>query len=117
MSSDNIVPFNKGEDAMVPPIKALKSGGGGGTFDDMEARVEALEKKFDKIEGKLDGIANDMAYIKGKIEGFPSASSFGELKGRVDSLPTTAKVAAIVGMIGVGVTIIAKWAELSKFLP
>ncbi|OWV89853.1 hypothetical protein ATY78_18355 [Rhizobium sp. R635] len=83
----------------------------------MEARVEALEKKFDKIDGKLDSIANDMAYIKGKIEGLPSASAFGELKGRVDSLPTTAKVASIVGMIGVGITILTKWSELSKLIP
>lgn len=87
----------------------LKSGGGDGTFDPMEARVEALEKKFDKIDAKLDAIASDLAYVKGKTDSAPSAKDFGELKGRVDSLPTTAKAATLLTLAVTGIAIINNW--------
>jgi hypothetical protein len=92
------------------------SGGGGPTFDPMEARVKALEDKFDKIDGKLTAIGNDLAFLKGKAEGLPTAIAFGELKGRVDSLPTTAKMAGLIG-IAVGLaTIVTKWVEIKAAL-
>jgi hypothetical protein len=101
----------------------LPSGGGGGTYDGMEARVAALEGKFDRIEAKLDGLVSDVssiradvAEIKGKLSGLPNAYEFGQLKGRVDSLPTTAKVGTIVA-IAVGiVTLVLRWPEVAALL-
>lgn len=111
MAENNILPFPKGDPGQIGS-GPLSSGGGGGTFDGMEARVEALEKKFDRIESKLDSIGTDMAYIKGKLEGMPSAAAFGELKGRVDSLPTTAKVSAIIGVAVGLVTLVTRWPDV-----
>lgn len=51
----------------------LKSGDGGGTFDDMEPRVKALEDKFEKMDGKLDTIIKDVSYLKGKVDSMPTS--------------------------------------------
>jgi archaellum component FlaC len=50
----------------------LHSGGGGGTYDDMEARVKALETRVDRVDGKLDAIIKDVAEIKGKLSNMPA---------------------------------------------
>ena len=50
----------------------LNSSGGGGTSDDMEARVKALEGRVDKIDGKLDTLLRDSSEIKGRIANMPS---------------------------------------------
>lgn len=103
-------------DQLQPAPGPLKGGGGDGTSNEMEARVKALEDRFTRVETKLDAIATDIAYMKGKMEGLPTAIVFGELKGRVDSLPTTAKIAAVVGMvvgpIGLIVTILLRWSDI-----
>ncbi|AOF91692.1 hypothetical protein [Sinorhizobium sp. RAC02] len=85
----------------------LKSGDGGGTFDGMEARVKAFEDDMKKI-------LQDTAEIKGMLRAAPSTVDFGEMKGRVNSLPTTAKVATIVGIAAGLVTILTRWNELSS---
>lgn len=116
MPDDKIVQFPYKGDPGQFESKGLSSGGGGGTYDGMEARVASLEKKFDKIESKLDSIATDMAYIKGKIDGLPSAAAFGELKGRVDSLPTLPKIAQLVGLAVAAITIINNWSAIKAAL-
>jgi hypothetical protein len=123
----------------VVDLQRYQRGGEPPGGNDMEARVATLEKKFDKMESKLDTIGTDMAYIKakldilpsnqalldrvvtdmayikGRLESLPSAQSFGELKGRVDSLPTTAKIATIIS-IAIGVfTLITSWNEFIAF--
>ncbi|MBP2540036.1 hypothetical protein J2768_002473 [Agrobacterium tumefaciens] len=50
----------------------LKSGGGGGTFDGMEARVKRLEDDMKEIKGDLKSLLKDSAEIKGKISNMPS---------------------------------------------
>lgn len=79
----------------------------------MDARVRALENK---VDGLLTSIATDVAYLKGKSEGAPSARDFGELKGRVDSLPTSAKLAAYLAIAVAAMTIVNKWPALSVAL-
>jgi hypothetical protein len=61
-----LVPFNRA--GSRPP---LQSGGGGGTFDRMEARVKALEDRSDRVDGKLDALIRDVAEIKGKLSNMP----------------------------------------------
>ncbi len=58
---------------------SLKSGGGGGTSDDMDARLKLLEyraeqadKMFARIDGKLDGMAKDLSEVKGRISAMPT---------------------------------------------
>jgi hypothetical protein len=97
----------------------LKTGGGGGTFDPMEARVAILEEGFKRIELKLDKLVESVAEMKGQLSAMPSAETFGEiqhalgkLEGRVDSLPTISKMAGLIA-IAVGVlALLAKWPEL-----
>ena len=43
----------------------LKSGGGGGTFDGMEPRIQSLERSTLQL-------AIDMAYVKGRLEDMPT---------------------------------------------
>lgn len=50
----------------------LKSGGGGGTFDDMEARVKTLEGDMKEIKGDLKTAVRDLAEIKGRLSNMPS---------------------------------------------
>jgi hypothetical protein len=95
----------------------LKGGGGDNTSGGgMEERVKALEDKFDKIDTKLGTIGTDIAFLRGKFEGAPSAKDFGELKGRVDSLPTTTKVATLLGIAVAIITIVTKWPDLRTLL-
>ena len=113
----------------------LKAGGGGGTFDAMEARVAILEDGFKRIELKLDRLVESVAEMKGQLSAMPSAETFGdikrslgrleemqtaiafgELKGRVDSLPTTGQVAAIISIVGGAVTFVLKWPEIVTLL-
>ena len=87
----------------------LPSGDGGGTFDNMEARVKILEDDMKRL-------LQDTAEIKGMLRAAPSAIEFGELKGRVNALPTTTKVASIMGIVGAIVTIIVRWNDLATLL-
>lgn len=103
---NNVVPFAKGDQGQFFD-RGLSSGGGGGTFDGMEARVKSLEDDMKKI-------LQDTAEIKGMLRAAPSAIEFGEMKGRLNSLPTTAKVATIVGIAAGLMTILTKWEELSS---
>jgi uncharacterized protein YoxC len=94
--------------------------------------VSILKGDVSSLKGDVSGLKEGVAYMKGKVETLPtvesfaalsqslgqltghvhtlpSAAAFGELKGRVDSLPTTAKLASLLA-IAVGViAIINKW--------
>lgn len=104
---------------------SLNQGDGGGTFDNMEIRVKALEADMKtllqdtaEIKGLLRGLptASDIGELKGRVAALPSATEFGELKGRVNALPTTAKVATLMTILGTAITIVLKWQELKSFL-
>jgi len=75
--------------------RPLHSGSGGGTSDGMEARVKALEDTMQEIRADLKTLLIDTTSIKATIASMPTAKEFGELKGRVDSLPTLPKLAAL----------------------
>ncbi|MEF0939646.1 hypothetical protein [Rhizobium sp. BR 362] len=109
MANENVINLvGKLRDAYVnaePNQATLQSGGGGGTFDGMEARVKALEDDTKKI-------LQDTAEIKGMLRSAPSAVDFGELKGRVNSLPTTAKAATLLSIAVAAVAIINNWSAI-----
>ncbi|MDR9781628.1 hypothetical protein [Rhizobium redzepovicii] len=88
---------------------SLHGGGGGGTFEGMEARVKALEDDMKKI-------LQDTAEIKGMLRAAPSAVDFGELKGRVNSLPTTAKVAVLLSVATAVIGIFNNWSLIKAAL-
>lgn len=50
----------------------LKTGGGGGTYDGMEARVSKLEGIADDTRKSLEAIRVDLAEIKGKLSTMPT---------------------------------------------
>jgi hypothetical protein len=73
----------------------------------MEARVTALEDNFKKIDGKLDKLiesvtdfrrTNDsrLASIEAELKHKASAADLAEVKGRVNSLPSTMQLLAFV---------------------
>lgn len=49
----------------------LQSGGGGGTFDGMEARVKLLEDRMGRVEGKLDSVLERVSGIEGEMRRLP----------------------------------------------
>ncbi len=55
-----ILPFPKMDES-------LKSGGGGGTFDGMEARIAKLEAKSEAFEKRFDNIDAQLTRIEDKI--------------------------------------------------
>jgi hypothetical protein len=89
--------------------RSLKSGDGGGTFDPMEPRVKALEDDMKKL-------LQDTAEIKGLLRAAPSAIEFGELKGRVNSLPTTARIASLLGIAVAVISVINNWNAIKHAL-
>ena len=94
----------------------LKSSGGDGTFDDMETRVKTLEDGMKEINSDLKTLLLSTTKIEGKIDGLPSAFEFGQLKGRVDSLPTLAKLSAVLGALTAVIVIINNWSVIKVIL-
>jgi hypothetical protein len=87
---------------------------GGGPEDPMLERVERLEKQMDRVEGKLSSIELMLAEIKGQLSQMPKAadlaairSEVGELKGRINALPTWwMLVGAMIATWGAGAAIV-----------
>lgn len=52
-------------------IEALKNGGGGGNFGDMETRVARLENDMSEIKGDLKAVRSDVSELKGKVSMLP----------------------------------------------
>lgn len=88
---------------------ALKEGEVGGTFNAMEQRVKALEDDMKRV-------LQDTAEIKGMLRAAPSAIEFGELKGRVNSLPTMGKAAAMLSIATAVIVILNNWAAIRGWL-
>ena len=131
---DNVVDISTYRTPVADPASApvLRTGGGGGTFDGMEARVAQLEKQYEKIDGKLDRIADAvarvdgrLAKVEGRVETLPTAKDFGDIradvagvKSQVASLPTFAKLSALVGIVGALYALMPKlqfWASKLPF--
>lgn len=72
--ADNVSPeFLKRRLAQLEAAKdaPLHSGGGGGTFDDMETRVKALEDRAARFEDKLDKLIEKVAGMEGEMRRLP----------------------------------------------
>ena len=54
----------------------------------MEARIAALESSVNDIKAVLQRLEPMITRMDERLKTLPSAESFGELKGRVASLPT-----------------------------
>lgn len=79
----------------------------------MEPRVSALENDMKEIRSDIKTLLIDIAEIKGMMRAAPTAKDFGELKGRVESLPTSARVASIVAIATALITLLLKWKEIA----
>lgn len=93
----------------VPMATALKDRDGGGTFDAMEQRVKAVEDDMKRV-------LQDTAEIKGMLRAAPSAIEFGELKGRVNSLPTMGKAAAMLSIATAVIVMLNNWTAIRSWL-
>lgn len=54
------------------PDPPLQSGDGGGTFDGMEARVERLEKDMAELKSDVKAVRLDVAEMKGRLNSMPT---------------------------------------------
>ncbi|MFT8953623.1 MAG: hypothetical protein ABF979_15285, partial [Gluconobacter sp.] len=95
----------------------LKSGDNGG-MDDLARRVGNLETKMDKVQEALVSIQvtlarmeasmatkddlslvrSDMTAMRTSLEAKATSANVAEIKGRVDALPTMAKLSALVAI-------------------
>lgn len=100
----------------------MKGGGGDGTFDDMEARVKALEDDMKEIKSDLKKLLIDTAEVKGRLSAVAMKSDIEAIKG--DILP---KVTDLSGqmkgtlgfwqfllVVGGVLAIILRWPELFR---
>jgi hypothetical protein len=75
----------------------------------MEQRVKALEDDMKRL-------LQDTAEIKGMLHAAPSAIEFGEFKGRVNSLPTMGKAAAMLSIETAVIVILNNWTAMRSWL-
>lgn len=68
MSSDDSTIIDLTHQFTKKTDETLKGGGGGGTFDPMEARVSRLESKMDRVEDRLTSIEVTLARIDAKLD-------------------------------------------------
>lgn len=92
MSDKNIIELNESYNREMRSIlhdaeHTLKGGGGGGTFDGMDARVSALEATSKRIEEKLDKLIDKTSKIEIDVA---------RLDGKVSTLPTTLQLLGFV---------------------
>jgi hypothetical protein len=52
----------------------LKSAGGGGTFDEMEARVKRLEEDMSELKADVKASRVDLSYVRGKLDAMPTTT-------------------------------------------
>ena len=90
-------------------MRKLQQSNSSGTFDAMEQRVKALEDDMKRV-------LQDTAEIKGMLRAAPSAIEFGELKGRVNSLPTMGKAAAMLSIATAVIVILNNWTAVRSWL-
>ncbi len=68
MNSDNVHELPTALAEAYRQLENLPKGGGGGTYDGMEARVARLETKMDKVEERLTSIEVLLARIDAKLD-------------------------------------------------
>lgn len=87
----------------------MKDSDGRGTF-------EAMEKRFKALEDDMKRVLQDTAEIKDMLRAASSAIEFGELKGRVNSLPTMGKAAAMLSIATAVIVILNNWTAVRSWL-
>lgn len=68
----------------------LKGGGGGGTFDGMEAvwkKFEEQDKRFDKLDAKVERVQDSVNSIR---------TDLARIEGRLNAMPTTIQLIGFV---------------------
>lgn len=90
-------------------MQKLQQSNWSGTIDAMEQRVKALEDDMKRV-------LQDTAEIKGMLRAAPSAIEFGELKGRVNSLPTMGKAAAMLSIATAVIVILNNWTVVRTWM-
>ena len=77
----------------------LKGGGGDGTFDDMEKRIESLESGVRDLNKTALQIAMDTSYLKGRVEDAPTKDW---INSRMLAIVggSTALIAILIGILG-----------------
>ena len=89
-----------------PSDRLLQSGGGGSTFDDMEARVAVLENNVEYIKRDIGELKADMSGVRRDVESLKVSQ--GVLTERVSHLPSKGFIFTVaLGIVGAIITFIA----------
>ncbi|ASL41516.1 MULTISPECIES: hypothetical protein [Acetobacter] len=75
-------------------------GSGGGDDGDMERRIAKLEDKLETLQVTLTSIQVTLATVATKNDVKNVEVELAGIKGKIDNIPTTAKVAAIIAIVG-----------------
>jgi hypothetical protein len=75
-----------------------------------------MEYKLGALEDDLKRVLQDTAEIKAMLRAAPSAIEFGELKSRVNSLPTMGKAAAMLSIATAVIVILNNWTAVRSWL-
>lgn len=84
-----------------------------GRIDTMNGRFDTQDVKFIALDAKIE---SGLKAVNAKIDALPSAEAFGHLRGRVDSLPTTAKFASMFAIAVAAITILNNWQSIIGLL-
>lgn len=122
MADEGIRPGHSAEVYSFPT--GLKSGGGGGTFDGMEARVKRLEDDMKEVKGDLKSLLVNSAEIKALLQSIASKSDLeatkSSLSDRISGIEGQAKHMLtfwqFLIVVGVILGIILRWPELFKLV-
>ena len=72
----------------------LKSGGGGGSFDDMDARLKRLEDAFLGFDAKLDRMSGDLGEVK--VSQARIQERMERIMDRTGNMPTEATISKVM---------------------
>ncbi len=75
-----------------------------------------MEWKLGALEDDMKRVLQNTAEIKGMLRAAPSAIEFSELKGRVNSLPTMGKAAAMLSIATAVIVILNNWTAMRSWL-
>lgn len=75
-------------------LDSLQNGGGGGTFDGMQVRIQHLEDDMKEVKSDLKNIRERLARLEGEVSKLPGYGGIALIVGVIVALSTLVQVAS-----------------------